>query len=802
MLSFQRRFRPDPASPMANVDRPAGEGVSPLEHRQRSETRAELLNETLQLASYSAITHVVVVFALAYMFWDDASRLYLGCLCVAVSLIIVATLWTTWHHRNTFKSEVVERVIQRGFWICKVLALALGLAWATMPAVLLPPSSGNFRMIAAAITAGLISDAYVVGPIFSVSLLLAAPIVIGAFIGLAGCEAPFGGYVSLLLGVYALFVFFSVRRMSLLSYQRIWQRIVVQNQGETIGLLLNDFEAGASDWLWETDAQGRLRHVPARMAATLGLSQRALQDRTLDDLLRNYAAPDGTDVGRAALLRAFETRTTFSDLSVRLRTDMGVRWWTLNGKPTFDRHSHFTGYRGVGTDATDGREAQARIAYLAGHDILTGLPNRAAFQNAAEAACGLRPTGQPRIGLLCLDLDGFKAVNDSYGHGTGDRLLRVVAERLRAIVGDSNCIYRLGGDEFAVLQDCPRPEEVERLAERIVADLRQPYHVDSVRLEIGVSVGIAFTPQDAQDPASLLSRADLALYSAKAAGKGRWCCFDAGLEDRIVRQRHLDAAMRLALGTEEMQLHYQPLVDLRSERVIGFEALLRWQKPGEGWISPAEMIPIAEASGFVIEIGRWALHRACADALSWPGLQVAVNISSIHVRCPTFYEDVADALARTEIAPERLEIEITESVLLDRKTEVLDNLKRLRQRGVRIALDDFGTGYSSLSYLTDFQFDKVKVDRSFIRDLQERPEKLVVVEAITTMAHALSMAVTVEGVETQAQSHILGRKNCGTAQGFLYSAARPAAEIADLVEKLNARAEIAHPTHTYSEAAE
>jgi len=802
MLAFARRPRFDPAAPMANADRPAEERVSPLEHRQRSETRAELLHETLQLASYSAITHVVVVFALAYMFWDDASRLYLQGLCTAVSLIIVATLWTTWHHRNTFKGEVCERVIQRGFRICKALAFALGFAWATMPAVLLPPSSGNFRMVAAAITAGLISDAYVVGPILSVSLLLAAPIVLGAFIGLAGCEAPFGGYVSLLLGVYAVFVFLSVRRMSLLSYQRIWQRIVVQHQGETIGLLLNDFEAGASDWLWETDARGRLCHVPTRMAATLGLSQRVLQDRTLEDLLRDHAAPDGTDAERAALLRAFATRTAFSDLSVRLQTETGVRWWTLNGKPTLDRHGQFTGYRGVGTDATDGREAQARIAYLAGHDILTGLPNRAAFQNAVEAACGLRPAGQPQIGLLCLDLDGFKAVNDGHGHGTGDRLLRAVAERLRAVVGDADRVFRLGGDEFAVLQECPRPELAEGLAERIVADVRRPFRVDAAHLEVGVSVGIAYTPGDAQDPASLLSRADLALYSAKSAGKGRWCCFDAGLEDRIVRQRHLDAAMRLALGTEAMQLHYQPLVDLRSERVIGFEALLRWQKPGEGWISPVEMITIAEASGFVIEIGRWALHRACADALSWPGLQVAVNISSIHVRCPTFYDDVADALARTGIAPERLEIEITESVLLNRETQVLDNLKRLRRRGVRIALDDFGTGYSSLSYLTDFPFDKVKVDRSFIQDLRERPEKLAVVEAITTMAHALSMDVTVEGVETRAQSHILGLKNCGTAQGFLYSAARPAAEIDELVRMLNARAEIGRSSRHYGEAAE
>jgi diguanylate cyclase (GGDEF)-like protein len=759
----------------------------------RTETRAELLNETLQLANYSAVTHVVVAYALAYMFWGSAPSAYLGGLVAAISLIVIATLFTTWHYRNTFRAEVTETAVRRGEWISKGLALAYGLTWATMPALLIPPADGGHRMVAVAVTAGLISDAYVVGPFFSVAFLLAAPIVVGGFIGLAGCEAPFGAYVSVLLVVYALFVCFSVWRMAQLSYQRIWHRVMVQHQGETIGLLLNDFEEGTSDWLWETDPEGRLRHVPARMAATLSSDPIALRGVTLPTILRGRRETDGAETGAGAVLAAMAARVPFRDLAVRVVTADGTRWWSLNGKPALDRHGEFLGYRGVGSDITVSREAQARIRFLAGHDTLTGLPNRITFQDAIQAiyeASGDAPESDDAgtcTALLCLDLDGFKAVNDSRGHAVGDHLLAHVADRLRQLTEPEARTFRLGGDEFAILQPNAAPEAVEGLARRVIAELRRPYQVGDAHLEIGVSIGIAYAPQDARDPVSLLSRADLALYGAKAAGKGCWRSFEIGLEDRGVRHRQLDADMRVALAADELALHYQPLIDLRSERVVGFEALLRWHKPGEGWIAPAEIIAIAEATGFIVEIGHWALRRACSDALAWPGLRVAVNISSIHVRRRDFHDEVAAILHETGLDPGGLEIEITESVLLDREVEVLTNLKRLRALGVRIALDDFGTGYSSLSYLTDFPFDKVKVDRSFVRDLQLRPEKIAVVEAIATMARALSMDVTVEGVETRQQEAVLRHKQCGTAQGFLYSPARPASEIRELVRRLDAR---------------
>jgi len=769
----------------------SGGAYGPEDVRLRHETRAAMLGETLQLAKYSAVTQAAVALALAFMFWDIASHGYMAGLATAVTLLCAATIAAARHYRGTFREAATELAVRRGFLVSKLLSFGLGLSWATMPAVLLPSMDNAYRVVAVAVCAGLIADAYVVGPIFAVALLLAVPIVIGAFVGLMSCEAPVGGNIAVLLSVYAAFVFLSARRMCGLSYQRLLDRAVVQEQSETIGLLLKDFEEGTSDWLWETDAAGRLRNSRRRFAALLGRDAEDLRDLKVLALLREFAAQGAARGDIDAVAAAVGARLPFRDLTVSLRTTEGTRWWTLNGKPAFDRQGALAGYRGVGSDVTASRAAQARIAFLAGHDALTGLPNRTNFQEALEDVCREIRSSERRSALFYLDLDGFKAVNDTCGHLVGDRLLKEVAARLLVVCGPHG-VFRLGGDEFAVVARDVGRSEAEALASRAVAEVSRPFRIDEALLEIGVSVGIAYVPGDAIDPSSLLVRADLALYGAKADGKGCWRTFDPALEEKVQRHRQLDVDMRAALAADEMELHYQPLVGMRSGRVTGFEALLRWNKPGQGWISPGELIPVAEATGFIVEIGRWALRRACTDALAWDGLQVAVNISSIHVRMPGFHEEVAAVLRETGLLPNLLEIEITESVLLDHGVEVLENLTRLRARGVRIALDDFGTGYSSLSYLTEFPFDKVKVDRSFVRDLQGRPEKVAVVEAIARMARALSMNVTVEGVETRQQLDVLRNKHCDVAQGFLYSPARPAAEVAALIERIE---EAARPPH-------
>ena len=787
--------RPDPGAIQAKVRRllrPLGARTSPdhpraVDERHDREARAGMLREPIEVSHYSTVTHLAVSVVLGYIFWGHAPTAYLVTLNVAMCAVVTTTICLTYRLRHHLGTVATEDVVRRGTTLAKLVALAIGLLWSTMPAVLVPSRESSYQLVAVATTAGLISDAYVVGPILAVSSLLVVPIVLGAFVGLHYCEPPFGTYVSLLLVVYALFVMFSTRRMSGLSYQRLLDRVVVQDQSQTIGLLLNEFEESATDWLWETDVAGRLRHVPPRMAAAVGEWAQELRGTVMSDLLSSYACRTEGENGLDEVCSAIERRQPFHDHVVRLAIGQGTRWWRLNGNPSWLPDGSFVGYRGVGSDITRSRESEARISYLASHDALTDLPNRGAFQTAIERACRTAGEREGRTALLLVDLDGFKAINDGHGHTVGDVLLRAVSGRLVALCGERDEAYRLGGDEFAILHRCHDMASVEVLAGRIVTEVRCPYPIDGINVHVGASVGVAQTPVHAEDAATLLSRADLALYGAKAAGKGCWEIFDPRLEQRATRRRRLDAEMRVALDRGELDLHYQPLVDIVTERVVGVEALLRWHTPEEGWIPPAEVIPIAEATGFIVDIGRWALLKACTDVLAWPGLTVAVNISSTHFRSATFCCEVEAVLLETGLDPSRLEIEITESILLEKGPEVTTNMRRLRANRIRLSLDDFGTGYSSLSYLSKFTFDKLKIDRSFVRDLHLRCDTLAIFDAINGMATALGMLVTVEGVEQEQQIQILRQRFRGSIQGYYFSKPKSACQIADEILALHAR---------------
>ncbi|MGI4802361.1 MAG: putative bifunctional diguanylate cyclase/phosphodiesterase, partial [Janthinobacterium lividum] len=672
----------------------AGTAAPPVDERHAREARAGMLRETIEVSNYSIVTHLAVSLVLGYVFWGHAPTGYLIALNLAMFVLVSMTMsWTFWFRRST-RTGASDIMVRRGFLLAKTVALLIGLLWSSMCALLIPSHESGYQFIAVATTAGLISDAYVVGPIFAVSTLLVIPIVVGAFIGFFYCAYPFGLYLSVLLLVYVLFVLFSTRRMSELSYQRLLDRIMVQSQSQTIGLLLNEFEESATDWLWETDAEGRLLHTPPRMATAIGEQADQLLGMTMSSLLCQYACPQDERNGVAEVVAAMAQRMAFHDHVVRLKTSQGTRWWCLNGNPACEASGVSAGYRGVGSDITQSQEAEARISYLASHDTLTGLPNRGAFQKAAEHACHVVDSSGPSTALLYLDLNGFKAVNDGHGHTAGDLLLQSVARRLTALCDERSEAYRLGGDEFAILHACDDPAGAEALANMVVARIGTPHLVGGMSLGVGVSVGIAFLCSEVRDTATLLSQADLALYDAKASGKRQWKRFNLELERQAIRRHRLDAGMRLALMTDELQLYYQPLVDIESEQVVGVEALLRWHSPEDGWVSPAEIIPIAEATGFICDIGRWALLRACTDVLAWPGLTVAVNISSAHFRSANFCDEVEAVLAQTGLPASRLEIEITESILLEGGDEVTANMQRLRTLGVKMSLDDFGTGYS------------------------------------------------------------------------------------------------------------
>jgi diguanylate cyclase (GGDEF)-like protein/PAS domain S-box-containing protein len=431
---------------------------------------------------------------------------------------------------------------------------------------------------------------------------------------------------------------------------------------------------------------------------------------------------------------------------------------------------------GVIEDVTERITNEARISHLAHHDALTDLPNRSAFNAALDERLEQAQEGSTSFAVLSLDLDRFKEVNDVFGHPVGDMLMRAAADRLAA-EADGAFVARIGGDEFMILMpDNARREDVLTLAERLVEVIGKELEVDDYLSQVGVSVGIAVYPDDGVDAVTLLANADSALYRAKREGRGRVCFFESEMDQELRDRRLLQHDLRQALEQNQFLVYFQPQARMDGE-VIGFEALLRWNHPTRGFVPPDQFIPLAEENGLIIQIGEWVLREACREAASWPRpLQVAVNLSPVQFQAGDLERSIHQILLETGLAPTRLEVEITEGVLIGDFTRALNLLRRLKALGIRIAMDDFGSGYSSLSYLQSFPFDKIKIDRSFISDLEASPQSAEIVRAVLSLAHALNMPVVAEGVETEAQRAFLAREACEEMQGYLVG--RP-----DLIER-------------------
>jgi diguanylate cyclase (GGDEF)-like protein len=436
------------------------------------------------------------------------------------------------------------------------------------------------------------------------------------------------------------------------------------------------------------------------------------------------------------------------------------------------------GYRGTATDITSEVSALEQARYLAEHDALTGLPNRLLLRDRlgeALARCERHPAS---AAVLCLDLDGFKEVNDSLGHASGDRLLVACANRLRACAPAGDTVARQGGDEFAILQaDVQEPSDVERLCRRAVDTLARPFELDGHEVLVTASIGVALVPAGGGDPERLLQHADIALYRAKSNGRNRFCFFEPGMDQQRRERRRLKSELRAALAAGQLEVHYQPQIEIGTGGMVGVEALARWRHPERGMVPPAEFVPLAEQTGLIVALGERVLRTACRDAARWPGLRVSVNVSPVQFKQRDLAWTVAEALAETGLAPERLELEVTEGLLLHDTGEALAMLERLKALGVRIALDDFGTGCSSLSYLRKFPFDKIKIDRSFVFGLADQPDGGAIVRAIVHLGQSLGIQTCAEGVETQDQLVRLRRDGCREAQGYLFGRPGPAAEI-------------------------
>jgi diguanylate cyclase (GGDEF)-like protein len=446
------------------------------------------------------------------------------------------------------------------------------------------------------------------------------------------------------------------------------------------------------------------------------------------------------------------------------------------------------GWLATHQDVTERVRADERIAHMAHYDALTDLPNRALMREHLERRIAELANGKP-FAIVYIDVDEFKDVNDTLGHEIGDELLRHIANRLSSCVTSEDLVARLGGDEFAIIKSSGNQADLTKFAEKILETLRTPVNCKGQELLVDASLGIAVAPDHSDNVDDLLKCADLAMYAAKASGRRTFRFFDTEYQAKSLQRRHLEADLRRAVAAGEFEVHYQPLVDLATDAVTCCEALLRWRHPQRGSVSPAEFIPLAEQTGLISEIGEWVLGEACREAVSWPShIRLAVNVSPVQFRSQTLALKVASALAEAGLAPERLELEITETVLIRDDEEALVILEQLRTLGVRIALDDFGTGYSSLSYLHRFPFDKIKIDRSFIHDIGELADSSPIVQAVVTMATARQMVTTAEGVETEAQRKALKQLGCSQMQGYLFSPALGASQLKQLISESEASA--------------
>ena len=446
-------------------------------------------------------------------------------------------------------------------------------------------------------------------------------------------------------------------------------------------------------------------------------------------------------------------------------------------------------------DITQRQQAEASIAFMARHDALTKLPNRVLFRERMEQAIAMAGRGT-QFAVICLDLDNFKQVNDTLGHPVGDGLLIAAADRLQTCVRETDTVARLGGDEFAIIQlGVLQPDDAESLADRIIEAFRQPFDVDGHQVMAGASIGVTVAPGDSVSYETLMRDADIALYLAKTEGRGTVRFFEPEMDARIHIRRLLELDLQGAVARGEFELYYQPLVSLTANRVVGFEALLRWHHPVRGLVSPLDFIPVAEETGIIVAIGEWVLRTACFEAENWPtDITVAVNLSPVQFKKGNLVATVQAALAESGLQPNRLELEITESVFLHDTVDTLGTLRQLRAMGIGVALDDFGTGYSSLSYLRSFPFNKIKIDQSFVRDMTANKESMSIIRAVTGLGLSLGMKTIAEGVETIEQLDRLRQEGCSEVQGYYFSRPRPAGELPSLMEKLQQACEDANST--------
>jgi len=697
--------------------------------------------------------------------------------CGAICALCLFGLANWWRHRRKVPTRVSPTVVRKAMLHAGVLAAL----WAALPWPVFADGAPSAQILIAGVMLGLVA-----GGGFVLTPLAPAAIVFTTIIGLSTSAAvvrmhdPLALLFSALMAGYTVVTVAAIVLGARRSAGALRAEREAERQGQLVALLLKDFESQSADVMWETDAAGRLVRVTPKLSALMRLDAEAAGKRALLGWFEEQAADGEARAAIAKLRQAFDAGQAFRQRGIPVTVAGARRRWSITARPLVDESGVDQGWRGVITDITMEHDAQSRMQQLALVDSLTGLANRGQLRDKLQlkiASAVHKPAA-----LLCLDMDHFKRINDSFGHATGDVVLRETARRLRKLVRASDIVARAGGDEFAVLlDDVASGEDALRFGQRVVDELNRAFSCEAGAINASASVGVVTIPGHGTSVDELLANADLALSSAKAGGRARAEIFHADMGERLRLRMTLERDLRQAVARKELRLHWQPQVDTAQWRISGCEALLRWQHAEQGLIPPASFIPLAEETGLIVELGEWVLNEACrVAARKLPGLMVAVNVSPIQVVRDDFVNVVRKALAASALPPQRLEIEITESLFIDASPKALRNLETLRQMGIRVALDDFGTGYSSLAYLRQFPFDTLKIDRAFVRELVTQHDARAIVRSIVELAAALGMSTVAEGVEEPAQYELLRRAGCAGVQGFLI--ARPM--VIDLVVEM------------------
>jgi diguanylate cyclase (GGDEF)-like protein/PAS domain S-box-containing protein len=758
VVAFARRF-------LDRIFRSGMLAVYSAGDRDSAQIRAAHLNSVIRLTPYTMAANIGNGALVLWAWRDDVGIGMFAWLALLYVLCGTAILgW--WRGRGRVRTMATPAAIRHA----NVHANLLALVWAALPICWFASASPEQQLLVVALVTGMLAaGAFVLSP------LPVAAVVYVIIFALSGIVALWqtGEHIYLAVGalqtVYALIVILGVLAVSRKATALLQSQAEAKRQERMMAVLLHDFEQNAAEALWETGLDGCIVHHSPRLATLLGLDEAMLRERPFLDLLARI----GADV--AHLRDTMDAVRPFKELRLTAPA-LGPRHWSINGKRLVDEDGRTAGWRGVIADVTEQVMAQERLQHLAHTDSLTGLANRFTLHGALRAALAQRRL----VALMVLDLDHFKLVNDTLGHAAGDQLLQTVAARLLACRRPSDLVARLGGDEFALLvvDDAEGSLDVDALSQHLVDVLEEPVEIQGRTLRASASIGVAHCVKldlgadvSADD---LLVHADIALYAAKKGGRGRYAMYSADLGDRNRRSVTIEQELRQAVHRGQLQLHWQPKVDIESSRVVGAEVLLRWRHPQLGGVAPVEFIPIAERSGAIREIGMWVLREACRVAAeSLPGLTISVNVSPAQLHDDEFTACVRDALHASGLEPFRLELEITESVFIDDVDGALHRLHSLRALGVRVALDDFGTGYSSLAYLRRFPFDTLKIDRAFVNELMTSIDTRAIVQMITQLALTLNMRTVAEGVESASQLSAVASVGCDEIQGWLVSRACP-----------------------------